>query len=398
MHLAIVSPYPPAITGIGQYGYHVSNALANSSAFSRITLLTSQTSQSWAIAVPPNVTIERTWRSDRIDIGRRIVARLYQLHPDIVWFNMGATVFGRSVPANISGLLSPAVIQRLGVPCVLTMHEMAELADLRLLKVPGGLLSSLGAHWVTWALTQADVVCLTLKTYTEWLAARRPGKRYIHIPIGMYHHPQLLDEPPTPDLLFFTTLAPFKGLVLLLDACRLVRDRFPLLKLTISVAEHPRFPGYMAHMQHNYRHVKAVRWLGYVPEANVGEVFRQCQVVVLPYTAATGSSSVLYQAMMWGRPIVASGLPELRSAVDEVNLKAEFFTSGNTLDLANAITRMLSSPELRKQHVMWNHQATCRLDMDETCHAYLRAFNLALRMRSTADPIRLPSEATTESI
>ena len=32
MHLAIVSPFPPNITGIGQYGYRVSGALARSGA------------------------------------------------------------------------------------------------------------------------------------------------------------------------------------------------------------------------------------------------------------------------------------------------------------------------------------------------------------------------------
>ena len=39
MHLAIVSPFPPAITGIGQYGYHVTRAIENTGAFSRITVL-----------------------------------------------------------------------------------------------------------------------------------------------------------------------------------------------------------------------------------------------------------------------------------------------------------------------------------------------------------------------
>src|SRR3972149_5411351 len=40
MHLAIVSPYPPNITGIGQYGYYVSRLLAQSGVFHRITVLT----------------------------------------------------------------------------------------------------------------------------------------------------------------------------------------------------------------------------------------------------------------------------------------------------------------------------------------------------------------------
>ena len=398
MHLAIVSPYPPAITGIGQYGYYVSRALARSGAFDRITLFTGRAAEPNAVEVPPGVTMERLWQPGRIDAGMQIVTRLYQVRPDLVWFNMGATVFGPSAPANIAGLLSPALARRMGLPSVLTMHEMAELADLRLIKAPGGPLRHLGARWVTWALTQADVVCLTLKHYVERLSRRWPEKRFVHIPIGMYNDPQVLDEPATPELLFFTTLAPFKGLALLLDAFRLLRARIPHVRLTIAGAEHPRFPGYLASMQASYSELDGIRWMGYVPEPNVRDVFHQSQVVVLPYAAATGSSSVLYQAMVWGRPVVTSNLPELRSAVDEAGLRAEFFRNGDVMDLVEALERLLRSPQRRKEQVAWNTQAMHRRCLDETCQAYLHAFNLALKTRSAPAHIMLPSDITAESV
>jgi glycosyltransferase involved in cell wall biosynthesis len=199
-------------------------------------------------------------------------------------------------------------------------------------------------------------------------------------------------------LLFFTTLAPFKGLALLLDAFRLLRVRLPELGLTVAGAEHPRFPGYMTDMQQRYRDLTGVRWVGHIPEADVREVFRQCQVVVLPYTAATGSSSVLYQAMVWGRPIVVSSLPELRCAVDEAGLLAEFFRSGDVAGLADAIERLLGSRELRKRQAVWNFHAICRHHLDETCRAYLQAFNLALKVRSTPERILVPPDITAEPV
>jgi glycosyltransferase involved in cell wall biosynthesis len=242
------------------------------------------------------------------------------------------------------------------------------------------------------------VICLTLKHYAEWLACRQPGKRFVHIPIGMYNAPEVLEEPAAPELLFFATLAPFKGLDLLLEAFRVLRLSMPELRLTIAGAEHPRFPGYAASMQQRYAGLGGVHWLGYVPEANVRDVFRQCQVVVLPYTAATGSSSVLYQAMVWGRPIVASGLPELRSAVDEAGLRAEFFHSGDVAGLAEALEHLLHSPERRRRQVQWNSRAMNRHRLDATGRAYLHAFNLALNMRSTPSRIRVPPEMTAESV
>jgi glycosyltransferase involved in cell wall biosynthesis len=397
MHLAIVSPYPPAITGIGQYGYHVSRALAKSGAFGRITLLTSQSAKSQVCQPPANVQVERIWQPDHVSAGPQLLVRLSQLQPDLVWFNLGTTVFGRSVLANISGLLCPAIVHGLGLPTVVTMHELPELADLRTLKAPGGLFSGAGAHWVTSALTQADVVCLTLKRYTDYLGRNRPGKRYVHIPIGLYHEPQIMPEPPAPELLFFSTLAPYKGIELLLQAFCSLRGRIPHLRLTIAGAEHARFPGYLSQLQQLYHALPGIRWLGHVPEENVRALYADSQVVVLPYSAATGSSSALYQAMLWGRSIVVADLPDLRAAVDEAGLSVSFYANGNLTALAQQIDRLVTSPELRRQQVAHNHLATRQLHPDEICRAYLQAFNLALTMHDAPAHIRLPSGMTTES-
>jgi len=398
MHLAIVTPYPPETTGIGQYGYYISRALAGSGAFERITLLTGRTRQQNTLLTTPGIVVERVWQPDHLAVGWQIGARIAQLNPDIVWLNLGATIFGRSVLANLSGLLVPAIVQRLGRPCVLTMHELPELADLKQLKAPGGLLRRAGAHWVTRALTQADVVCVTLRRYTEWLTAHYAGKRYMHIPIGMYQHTQPIAEPESPRLLFFSTLAPYKGLEQLLQAFRQLQMKLPNLTLSIAGAEHNRFPGYLAQLQRAHSDLKGVRWLGYVAEHDVGALFGDCQVVVLPYTAATGSSSVLYQAMMCGRMVVASDLPELRAAVDEAGLSAEFFRNKDTSDLARALEHALGSRTLRRQQTNHNLAALSRLRSDETGRTYLRAFNLALRLHQLPQYIPVPSGISTETV
>jgi len=37
--LGVVTPFPPRLTGIGQYGYHLCRALARSGAFDRVVVL-----------------------------------------------------------------------------------------------------------------------------------------------------------------------------------------------------------------------------------------------------------------------------------------------------------------------------------------------------------------------
>src|SRR5512139_937868 len=191
MHLVIVSPFPPSITGIGQYGYHVTRALANSGLFSRLTVLAGKAQS----GEQPNhlglTEIDYCWQPDSLNARQAILARVRQLNPDLIWFNLGASIFGKSPLSNLAGLLTPMSTMRM-FPTVVTLHELVELADLHTLNAPGGPLAPLGARLLTKIATQADVICLTMQHYADWLSAR--GIDCAYIPIGAYHEPELLDE------------------------------------------------------------------------------------------------------------------------------------------------------------------------------------------------------------
>jgi hypothetical protein len=84
MHLVIVSPFPPSITGIGQYGYHVTRSLANSGLFSRLTIL--------AGAAPegqhPNhlglTEVDYCWQPGSLNARQAILSRVKRLNPDLI--------------------------------------------------------------------------------------------------------------------------------------------------------------------------------------------------------------------------------------------------------------------------------------------------------------------------
>jgi glycosyltransferase involved in cell wall biosynthesis len=385
MHLTVVSPFPPAITGIGQYGYHVTRALANTGAFDRITVLAgAREHQNSRLG---NMEIDYCWEPGQLTAQRAILSRIQQIKPDLVWFNLGASIFGRSPLSNLSGMLTPMLTRRMGYPTVVTLHELVELADLHALNAPGGVFAPLGARLLTKLATQADVVCLTMQHYVDWLSRR--GVDCIHIPIGAYHEPELLDETDAPELLFFTTLAPFKGLELLLDAFEHLKTEFPRLRLTIAGAEHARFPNYGHNLKNRFNGNYNIYWRGHVAEENVKDLFRQAQVVVLPYTASTGSSSVLYQAATWGRAMVASNLSENRELARENNLQIEFFESGNSESLQRSIRQMLGSPHLRLSQTRHNFDSIQRVRPDVTCDQYIEAFNRALEKHKKANRVSL---------
>ncbi len=379
MHLAMISPYPPTLTGISQYGYYVSRALVQTRAFERISVLSNAPICQVKGDFARPVYLEHAWQPQSLGTAWRILERLRNLSPDVVWLNLGASIFGSSGLANLAGFLIPGLVRAAGFPTVVTLHELIELADLAALSVPGGRLARFGASLLTRLASQADVVCLTLCEYEQWFQSHYPAPRTAHIPIGAYQSPELLPETGPGYLLFFTSLAPYKGLELLLEAYRSLRQRYPQLDLVIAGAAHPRFPDYTKTLQRKFGELPGVRWLGAVQPAEVRNLFAGAKIVILPYTASTGSSSVLIQTVMWGRPAVISDLTGNRSSVEESGLEVNFFKSGEVPGLIQAIRRLLENPVLRRQQVMNNLKAVWKMSPDQTARRYVNAFNLAIQ-------------------
>jgi glycosyltransferase involved in cell wall biosynthesis len=388
MHLVIVSPFPPAITGIGQYGYHVTRALATSGMFSHITVLAGSHLNGTIPNHLGSTEIEYCWAPGQLKARTAILSRVKRLNPDLVWFNAGASIFGKSPWLNVSGLLTPMFVQRMGYPTIVTLHELVELTDLRTLNAPGGPFAKFGARWLTNIATRADVLCLTMRHYADWLTARNVD--CTHIPIGAYHEPELLEESDSQELLFFTTLAPFKGLELLLEAFQHLRKEYPKLKLTIAGTEHVRFPSYARELKSRFGALNGIQWLGQTSEDDVMELFRRAQIIVLPYTASTGSSSVLYQAATWGRPVVASNLSEIKKLVDESGLQVEFFESGSVDSLHASLRSLIDSNTARHDQTAHNFNAIQHTRPHETCRKYIQAFNRALEKRRSPKRIATP--------
>jgi glycosyltransferase involved in cell wall biosynthesis len=388
MHLTIVSPFPPTLTGIGQYGFHITRALESSGLFSHLTVLAGAKAGDFPPAAIKNAEIDYCWQPDDLKTRQIILSRLRHLKPDLVWFNLGASVFGKSPLANLSGMFSPMLARKMGYPVIVTLHELVELADLRALNAPGGFLAPAGARLLTEIATRADLVCLTMQHYADWLSAR--GINCVHIPIGSYHEPELLQETENQELLFFTTLAPFKGLELLLAAFADLKKEFPQLRLSIAGAEHTRFPEYSKDLRQKCGTPNDVQWLGQIPEEQVKNLFRNAQIVILPYTASTGSSSVLYQSATWGRSIAASNLKEHVHLAKENDLKIQFFESGNANALKESIRFLLNSQPTRNAQIQHNFRSIQKLTPAKTVNHYIQAFNQVLERSSSSKRILNP--------
>src|SRR5512147_1847015 len=112
MHLVIVSPFPPSITGIGQYGYHITRGLAKSGMFERVTVLAGSHTNGEIPNHLGSTEIDYCWEPGQWQARTAILSRVKRLNPDLVWFNAGASIFGKSPWLNISGHLVPMFIQQ----------------------------------------------------------------------------------------------------------------------------------------------------------------------------------------------------------------------------------------------------------------------------------------------
>src|SRR5579859_7474504 len=391
MKLCIVSPYPPELNGIGEYAWSVVHGLAATGRFSAITVLSQRPDQRARIpqallrsngAEHGVVRTWPVWSRDEPLAAARLAQAIHATQADALWLNLDFTMFGASRPANFLGLLAPLAARRGGQPLVVTLHQILEATPPRSIGAKNGRVTHWGLRTATQLLLRADAVCVTLRSYERTLREHYGARNVHHIPLGAYGTPEYLPHPPDDepdDILFFGFAAPFKGLSTLLDAYTQLQRRRPHVSLTIAGTDHKRFPGYLAGLQAALRARNGtgpthVRWLGPQTDTQLRDVFARARVVVLPYTATTGTSSVLHRAAAVGRPVLASDLPDLRAAADEEGLLAGYVPPGDSRALAAALEALLAD---RPRQVAWawhNLEMMRGMTLDQTCARYLELF------------------------
>lgn len=373
MKLCIISPFPPAFSGVGQYGWHVTRGLAATGCFGSITVLADRGPIAEAAPVGP-ATVKRVWRRDDPASALRLLRALAAERPDVLWFNAGLTMFGRTRLANFLGLLIPMLARRLRVPALVTLHELVEVAPLTSLGAPNGAFTHWGARLATRGLLQAEAVVVTLRRYAEVLREGYGARNVHHLPHGAFTPVAPLPRPdnaPPLDTLCFTSYAPHRGLPVLLEAFEFVRCALPNATLTIAGGDHPRYPGYLAALRTSRNGQRGLHWLGAQPEAALTALFARTRVVALPYLATAGASSVMYRAATVGRPVIISDLPDTRAAAEETGLRIIFTPPGDSAALAEALCALLTDPAQQAALAQHNLRALSGFTLAHTCARYV---------------------------
>jgi 1,4-alpha-glucan branching enzyme len=353
--VTVVVPLPPSYRGgTEEYAYRLARDFATHAPTHILT-----TNVRWDPTETP------------IDVGSADVTRLraFEVAQRPLLLGVGAR---RRLWANARGgrvlhlhmpfplVESPAVraAHRAGIPTVLTYHMDADLGAAEGgtgSSVVTGMYRRFSAHP---ALSQCDAVVSNSRGYAEAspvlsrhlskMKVIRKGVDPVRLGIGVSAGGRTV--PPTvsamhlPEhekrILFVGRLVPYKGLPILLEACSQLRRAGHHFTLMIAGRgpEKPLLESRIAALGLE----ECVRFLGFVPDEELGDLYRCSDLVVVSSVSTLESTATaLEEAVALGVPVVGTDLPGTSENVPNDGVRGLLVPPGRVDDLATAMGRML---------------------------------------------------------
>lgn len=170
------------------------------------------------------------------------------------------------------------------------------------------------------------------------------------------------------NILFVGRFEKRKGLNYLLEAYRIVKDRFPDSRLIVVGPDAGREP--YQYLVEDLR-LPDVVFVGFVPNEELPRYYQAAHVFCAPATGEESFGIVLLEAMAASRPVVASDIQGYNSVVRH-NIEGLLVPPKDPEALAQALGKLLGDPQLRRsmgarghlraEEYDWTHIASRVLD------------------------------------
>ena len=128
MKICLVTTFPPSTGGLSEYGFHIAKELQRNPYLS-LTVLADELPQGHV--EPEGFTVQRCWSFDDPRSVVRLTRTIQRLKPDVVWFNLLFSTFGRSPLVAFSGLMTPLLARLGGRYTHVTLHHLMDTVDLK---------------------------------------------------------------------------------------------------------------------------------------------------------------------------------------------------------------------------------------------------------------------------
>jgi glycosyltransferase involved in cell wall biosynthesis len=380
--IALITSFPPSRHALNEYGFHVAEQLRQERAID-LTVLGDY------LPAPadelPGFKVIRCWGFGESGNLASLVRAIRNAKPDVAWFNLGFASFGgRPLPALL-GLMAPAAARLSGVYSHVTLHQLFETVNLEDAAVTSPRLYRAGGWLATHLLLSANSLSVLMPGYRRTLDEKyrrgRVNVRSHGIFAGMPDPPDFTRRGnPTHRILAFGKWGTYKRLELLIEAFNRVAEKFPNLNLIIGGGDHPKTPGYVDSMAQRHANDR-IRFLGYVPEQAIPDLFREASMAVMPYTSSAGSSGVAHLAAQYGVPVIASGIQDFLDLAEHEGIAMRFFTPGNVDSLVEQLLLALNSPDELKEMALRSYAAGVAMSMPLVVREYIRSFRQHERVK-----------------
>jgi len=384
MKICLVTTFPPSTGGLSEYGFHLAQELQRNP-FLSLTVLADKLSGDFV--EPEGFPVLRCWSFDDPANAFNLVKTLQRLKPDVVWFNLLFSTFGRNPLVAFSGLMTPLLARLSGRYTHVTLHHLMDTVDLRDAGIRYELPYRLAGTLATRMLLLANSVSVLMPGYRKILNDKY-GRDNVHL----RSHGILARRPEFPDLsrrgnpthriLAFGKWGTYKRLELMIEAFDIVSAKLPGTRLVIGGGDHPQAHGYTESMKQMCAGNPQIEFSGYVPESGLSDLFQSCTAAVMPYSSSTGCSGVAHLASAFGVPIVCADLADFRQMAQGEELAIEFYPPGDAQGLADCLVKLLQDSEKQRTMATQNFSAALRMTMPSVVQKYLRHFELQQRTRT----------------
>jgi len=191
-------------------------------------------------------------------------------------------------------------------------------------------------------------------TPTRWLAGMLELPRTETVPHGVAPSSPLVRLPasrPVPVLVFLGRIVTAKGLRLLLDAARLLRQQNRPIELMV-VGDGPERNS-LERLVEEWKIGPQVRFLGPLPDSQIADLLAAADLLVVPSLGGEVFGMVIAENMLRGVPILAS---DLGAFVEVLGDCGYTFKTGDSADLARGIGQLLDDPAASRRLGVAAHQ------------------------------------------
>ena len=384
MKICLVTAFPPSQGGLSEYGLHIAQELRRDPFLSLTVLADELTDPQPELE---GYSVQRCWSFDDPASSIRLLKTIRKLKPDVVWFNLLFSTFGRNPLVAFAGLLTPLLARMTGCYTHVTLHHLMDTVNLKDAGVKHARLYRFAGAFATKMLLRSNSVSVLMPGYRKILHDKY-GRDNVHL----RSHGILTTRPEAPDfsrrgnrehrILAFGKWGTYKRLELMIDAFQEVGKKLPNARLVIAGGNHPQAAGYVESVKKKWAHDPRIEFTGYLEEERLPDLFQSSSVAVMPYSSSTGCSGVAHLACAYGVPVICADLPDFREMADGEDIAIEFYKPGQAQDLANCLFDFLTNPAKQEAMAMQNFSSALRMTMPMIVQKYLRHFELGQRVEA----------------